>query len=236
MMKAVAISATEDESEGRSKETLASSIYDALRQDILTLALPADGKLNIRSLSDRFGVGLSPVREALSRLSMENLVTQTDHRGFKVATLSVADLHDLFRARISIDSLALRQSIEAHDIAWEEQLLLAYHRLSRTPRVASEDNRVRSPEWEEVHRRFHVALVAGCGSRWLVNISGQLFEAGERYRHVARLAGKSRIKEDEHKAIKDAALAHDADLATKLLAAHYQKTAELAELSLGGKS
>ncbi|KAA6475598.1 FCD domain-containing protein [Agrobacterium rhizogenes] len=236
MMKVAAVSVINEDSDGKIKETLASSIYDTLRQDILTLALPADGKLNIRSLSSRFGVGLSPVREALSRLSMENLVTQIDHRGFKVASLSIADLHDLFHARISVDSMALRQSIEAHDIAWEEQLLLAYHRLSRTPRAASEDNRVRSPEWEEVHRRFHVALVAGCGSRWLVNISGQLFEAGERYRHVARLAGKSRIKEDEHKAITDAALARDAELATKLLASHYQKTAELAELSLSGKS
>jgi GntR family carbon starvation induced transcriptional regulator len=237
MKNTVEMTRSEDEVDGaKGKETLASSIYDALRQDILTLALPADGKLNIRSLSERFGVGLSPVREALSRLSMENLVTQTDHRGFKVATLSVADLHDLFRARISIDSMALRQSIASGVLAWEEQLLIAYHRLSRTPRAASADNRTRSPEWEEVHRRFHSALVAGCGSQWIVNISGQLFEAGERYRHVARLAGKSRVKEDEHKAITDAALAHNADLATSLLAAHYQRTAELAELALSGRS
>jgi GntR family transcriptional regulator, carbon starvation induced regulator len=220
---------TED---AKTKETLASSIYEQLRQDILTVNLPAGSKLNIRSLCDRFDVGLSPVREALSRLSMEKLVSQIDHRGFKVASLTIEDLRDLTHARASVDGMALRQSIEAFDMQWEERLIVAYHRLSRTPRFTDDNHLTRSPVWEEVHRQFHVALVAGCGSQWLITISGQLFQAGERYRHVARVAGKSRLKDDEHKPIMEAAISRDADLATKLLKQHYQRTAELAELAL----
>jgi len=215
-----------------SKETLASTVYDQLRQDILTVELPANAKLNIRALCERFSVGLSPVREALSRLSRENLVRQADHRGFKVAPLSTADLHDLTKARCAIDGMALRQSIEAREAAWEEPLLVSYHRLSRTPRFTGADTRIRSPLWEEAHRQFHAALVAGCGSRWLTTISGQLFEAAERYRHLARQAGKSRSNEDEHRPIMEAALTHNADLATGLLTRHYQRTAELVETVL----
>jgi GntR family carbon starvation induced transcriptional regulator len=218
--------------EAASKETLASSVYDRLRQDILTVALPANAKLNIRALCERFSVGLSPVREALSRLSRENLVRQEDHRGFSVAPLSKADLHDLTRARSALDGMALRQSIEARDAAWEEQLLISYHRLSRTPRFSGSDAKIRSPAWEETHRRFHAALVGGCGSQWLMTISGQLFEAAERYRHLARLAGKSRTMDDEHRPIMEAALAHNADLATGLLTRHYQRTADLVETVL----
>ena len=216
------------------KETLASTVYDQLRQDILTVELPANAKLNIRALCERFQVGLSPVREALSRLSRENLVRQADHRGFTVAPLSNADLHDLTKARCAIDGMALRQSIEAREAEWEEHLLVAYHRLSRTPRFAAPDTRLRSPLWEEAHRQFHAALVAGCGSRWLMTISGQLFEAAERYRHLARQAGKSRSNEDEHRPIMEAALAHNADLATGLLTRHFQRTAELVETVLTG--
>src|SRR5258708_27594786 len=216
-----------------SKETLASVIYEQLRQDILTVALPPEAKLNIRALCDRFEVGLSPVREALSRLSMERLVQQIDHRGFTVAPLSLADLEDLTRARCWIDGLGLRQSIEAGEAAWEEGLVVAYHRLSRTPRFASEDNRTRSAAWEVAHKQFHQQLVGGCGSRWLAAISEQLFEAAERYRHLARLAGKSRVKEDEHRGIMDAALAHDADLAVKLLSRHFHKTADLVKAAIG---
>jgi DNA-binding GntR family transcriptional regulator len=215
--------------EAAGKETLASSIYDQLRQDILTVELPADTKLNIRALCERFSVGLSPVREALSRLSRENLVRQADHRGFTVAPLSKVDLRDLTKARCALDGMALRQSIEARDAAWEEQLLISYHRLSRTPRFSGTDAKMRSPTWEEAHRQFHASLVAGCGSQRLTAISGQLFEAAERYRHLARLAGKSRSKDDEHRPIMEAALAHNADLATGLLTRHYQRTAELVE-------
>src|SRR5260370_12273666 len=96
-----------------SQEALASVIYEELRQDILTVALPPEAKLNIRALCDRFEVGLSPVREALSRLSMERLVQQIDHRGFTVAPLSLADLEDLTPARCWIDGLALPQSLQA---------------------------------------------------------------------------------------------------------------------------
>jgi GntR family carbon starvation induced transcriptional regulator len=215
------------------QETLASAVYEQLRQDILTVALPPDSKLNIRALCDRFDVGLSPVREALSRLSMENLVRQVDHRGFTVASLSLADFEDLTKARCWIDGLGLRQSIAIGDPAWEEGVLVSYHRLSRTPRFASEDNRTRSAAWEAAHKAFHQKLVEGCGSRWLTTISGQLFEAAERYRHLARLAGKSRIKEDEHRRIVDAVLAHKPDLAVERLTAHFNKTAELVTAVIG---
>lgn len=225
-------SAKAEDPEPPSKETLASTVYDQLRQDILTVELPANAKLNIRALCERFSVGLSPVREALSRLSRENLVRQADHRGFTVAPLSTADLHDLTKARCAIDGMALRQSIEAGEAAWEEHLLVSYHRLSRTPRFAGADTRMRSPLWENAHRQFHAALVAGCGSRWLTTISGQLFEAAERYRHLARIAGKSRSSEDEHRPIMEAALAHNADLATGLLTRHFQRTAELVKTVL----
>lgn len=210
-----------------SKETLASTVYEQLRQDILTVVIPAESKLNIRELCERFSVGLSPVREALSRLSMERLVDQVDHRGFTVAPLSETDLDDLTRARCSIDGMALRQSIAAADPAWEERVLVSYHRLSRTPRFGQEGNSTRSPAWEEAHKAFHVALVSGCGSRWTEQICSQLFEAAERYRHLARLGGRSRLRDDEHRPIMDAALAHDADRAVDLLARHFQRTVDL---------
>jgi GntR family transcriptional regulator, carbon starvation induced regulator len=223
---------THPDPEPGAKETLASTVYGRLRRDILTVELPPNAKLNIRGLCERFSVGLSPVREALSRLSRENLVRQTDHRGFTVAPVSKADLHDLTKARCALDGMALRQSIEGREQAWEEQLLVSYHRLFRTPRFDGADTKLRSPAWEDAHRQFHAALVAGCGSQRLMAISGQLFEAAERYRHLGRIAGKSRAQADEHRPIMEAALAYDADLATRLLTCHYQTTAELVETVL----
>jgi GntR family carbon starvation induced transcriptional regulator len=116
------------------KETLASQVYDRLRQDIISVAIEPGEKLHIRSLCARFDVGLSPMREALSRLSSEGLVAQSDHRGFAVAPMGEQDLVDLTRARCWLNELAIRKSIAHGDAAWEEQVVLSFHRLSRTPR------------------------------------------------------------------------------------------------------
>jgi DNA-binding GntR family transcriptional regulator len=230
------MSKTTEIGEAAAKETLASSIHGQLRQDILSLTLAPESKLNIRALSERFEVGLSPVREALSRLSTEGLVHQSDHRGFKVVPLSLPELDDLTRTRCSIDGMGLRESIEKGGSAWEESLLLAFHRLSRAPRFIDNDTRTRTEVWEEAHRQFHRELIAGASSPWLSRISAQLFQAAERYRHVARIAGKLRTKEDEHTRILDAALARDADKAVRLLAEHYRTTAAYAKAVLAARS
>src|SRR5215475_3178668 len=130
------------------KETLASHVYDRLRQDIISVAIAPGEKLHIRSLCERFDVGLSPVREALSRLSTEGLVAQSDHRGFAVAPIGEEDLVDLTRARCWMNELAIRKSIANGDAAWEEQVVLSLHRLSRTPRFEPANELERSPKWE----------------------------------------------------------------------------------------
>ncbi len=206
-MSDLALGAGED-----SKETLASLVYDRLRQDIITVAIEPGEKLHIRSLCDRFNVGLSPIREALSRLSTEGLVAQSDHRGFAVKPLSEDDLVDLTRARCWLNELAIRKSIANGDATWEETVVLSFHRLSRTPRFEPGNERERSPAWETAHRNFHASLIAASGSRRL-----------EQY--WAGIKGENRDK--EHRALMEAVVARDADAAARLITAHFERTAEL---------
>ena len=210
------------------KETLASAAYDRLRQEILTVAIAPGEKLHIRALCDRFGVGLSPMREALSRLSSEGLVSQSDHRGFAVAGLSEEDLVDLMKARTWVNQIAIRNSVKDGDAAWEENVVLSFHRLSRTPRFESDSAETRSPAWERAHRVFHSSLIAASGSRRLEQYCEQLFDASERYRHVGRKAGiKGENRDHEHRALMEAAVARDGEAAAKLIKSHFEHTAEL---------
>lgn len=210
------------------KETLASHVYDRLRQDIITVAIAPGEKLHIRSLGDRFDVGLSPIREALSRLSTEGLVVQSDHRGFAVAPMSEADLLDLTRARCWLNELAIRNSIANGDAAWEENVLLSFHRLSRTPRYEPGNETERSPSWEIAHRNFHSSLISASGSRRLEEYCEHLFDSSERYRHVGRRAGvKGGNRDSEHRALMEVAVARDADAAARLIRSHFEHTAEL---------
>ena len=216
------------------KETLASFVYDRLRKDIISVAVPPGEKLHIRSLCERFEVGLSPVREALSRLSTEGLVAQNDHRGFTVAPISEADLVDLTRARSWLNDIAIRKSIERGDAAWEESVVLSYHRLFRTPRFAPGVETERSEAWEIAHRNFHSSLISASGSDRLTHYCEQLFDSAERYRHVGRKAGVKGNRDKEHRQLMEAVVARDAETAARVITRHFERTAELVREVLRG--
>src|SRR5665213_3468554 len=138
------------------RATLTSIVYDRLRREIINAAWLPGQKLHIAQLCARYEVGLSPMREALNRLSREGLVTQSDQRGFHVSSLSEAHLVELTKTRGWLNEIALRESIAHADREWEERLLLAHHRLANTPRdLASTDAGDRNAAWEEAHRTFH---------------------------------------------------------------------------------
>jgi DNA-binding GntR family transcriptional regulator len=211
-----------DDQPRAASETLASAIYAQVRQDILSGSLRPGEKINIRQLCERFDVGFSPVREALNRLSTHQLVRQTDRRGFKVAPATGAELADLTRARCLVNEAALRASIEKGDAAWEEHVLLSFHRLLRTPR---DDLSPGVSQWTQAHRRFHRALLRACGSDNLLDYCDQLFDAAERYRLLGASAAGQRIDADEeHRAIMQATVDRRADEAAALLVRHFEKT------------
>ncbi len=210
----------------RNKVTITSSVYDGLKHEIVSANLLPGTRLQTRQLGARYGVGLSSIREALSILSSEGLVVRRERRGFITAPASEADLDDLTRARSWINEIALRQSIENGDAAWEEGVVLAFHRLLQTPR-RQPDFEGRNPAWELAHARFHRSLIAACGSEWLIRAADQMFDAAERYRHIARLAGATRPPDREHRHIMNAVIERDADRAVELHTLHLHRTAEM---------
>jgi len=207
--------------------TLASSVYERLRRDIVEGQLAPGEKLRIDALRALYGVGASPLREALNRLSAEGLVIQEDQRGFRVPPVSVDDLQELTRTRCLINEVALREAIARGDPAWEEQIVVAHHRLARTAFDLGTPTIV-NPEWERRHREFHMALIVACGSRWIAASWGQLFDLADRYRHLSKRGdGQHRDFHAEHRAIMDATLARNTELAVRLLNEHVSRTAEL---------
>ncbi len=208
--------------------TLATSVYDRMRHDILRGALGPGEKLRAEYLRERYQVGNSPVREALNRLSADGLVVREDQKGFRVAKVSRRDLMELVKTRCWLEAIALRESIARRDVVWEENLVLAFHRVSRTPRSSDQTSYAFNPDWERRHREFHLGLIAACDSRWLKNFCSQLNDQADRYRQLAALVSfPQRNERDEHQAILDAALDGDGDGAVELLCRHYSRTAEI---------
>ncbi|NBT55018.1 MAG: GntR family transcriptional regulator [Betaproteobacteria bacterium] len=208
--------------------TRASAVYEQLRWDITHGILEPGSKLRVEAISQRYKVGASPLREALSRMSAEGLVDRTDQRGFSVSALKWDELPTLAQTRARLESLALRDSIQARDSDWEHALVLLVHQLSRTPRSLADTQYVPNPAWESLHRDFHRTLLARCPSRWLLSFCANLADEAYRFRQVA--AGQSfssRNVHAEHMAIFEAAIGGKADEAVQMLVQHYTRTATL---------
>jgi DNA-binding GntR family transcriptional regulator len=214
--------------------TLSEQVAAAVRADILSGRLRPGERLRLAVLTERHGVSLSVVREALTRLAGpghgagERLVHAEPQLGFSVAALSVDEIEDLTAVRCDIEGLALRRAVERGDIAWEARVVAAHHILTNTPPlVVDEPTRV-SEEWAAVHADFHAALVEGCGSPLLRQMRRSLYDAGELYRRwsVPADAGHRDVA-GEHRALFEASLARDSERAVALLTEHIRHTTRI---------
>jgi DNA-binding GntR family transcriptional regulator len=201
--------------------SLRSAICDALRRDVVEGRLDPGKLLSIKDLQAQFGVGLSAVREALCQLAADGLIIAEDQRGFRVAPISAADLEDLTRSRIAIETFALRDAIANGDTEWEAQLLASYHRMVNAPHPCAErPKQHRSAEYALRHRLFHDLLVAPCTCEWIKRFRGTLHEHSERYRQLASANYDGRDIDGEHRELMEAAIARDTDRAVALMTEH----------------
>lgn len=196
--------------------------YSNLRADILACRLRPGQQLKIHAICSRLRVSPGAVREALSRLTAEELVVSKAQKGFRVSPVRVDDLEDLTRTRIEIECMCLRRAIAAGGIEWETGLVAASHRLTRISSPLDSD------EWAHAHAQYHLALVDACDSSWLLRLRALLYAQSERYRRLSLSGARSERDVDaEHRALVDAALARDEAKACRLLADHLSLTAAL---------
>ncbi|RZN31436.1 GntR family transcriptional regulator [Bradyrhizobium sp. Leo121] len=214
--------------------TSASLVYELLRKDVLYGAFPPDSKLGIDSLSERYGVGSIPIREALNRLSAEGFVAKEDQKGFFVPAVSMDELWELTRTRCLLHNIAVPESLDHGDTAWEERLVLAAHYLFKTPRQSTGSIKL-NPEWDARHRAFHLAVIDGSPSRWIRDFHANLFDYADRYRHQyisAETHVGSRDVEEEHREILDAAISRSTERLIELLNDHTRRTTEIIARSM----
>jgi DNA-binding GntR family transcriptional regulator len=208
--------------------TLASNLYERIRTDLLAGRLEPGRRLQIEHLAEHYKAGQTPLREALNRLTADGLVDRKDQRGFAVAPVSADDLREITKTRCLIEEVALREAFALGGPRWEEDLVLAFHRLSRQPRSLNDHEYLENPEWERLHRAFHRTLIGGCGSRWLIGFCEQLGDQLYRYRQLAvRRTFPRRHHREEHAAMLQAVLDNDAERAIGLLKSHYTQTADI---------
>ncbi len=207
-------------------ETLVDFAYRRLRHDIITGARPPGERLRIEMLKARYGIGPTPLREALQKLGQDGLVLTEGNRGFTVAPLDPAEFEDLNLARTALEKEALRLSIARGDDAWEARVVAASYIMAKEDEAIMKAHDGVPDSWERANAEFHGALVSATGSRWLLRVRAGLHDHCERYRRASVFQHLGvRDLGAEHAAIARAALARDAELACALTEKHFAITA-----------
>lgn len=224
-------------SPSKNEGTLADRAYRLLRQDIVEGRLAPGQKLKLEALMETYSFGMSPLREALSRLTGDLLVITEAQRGFWVAPLSLDELDDISRVRSLVESEAVNLSIRHGGDAWLEDVKRAFDELSGVENALPAPDAPLPPElgsrWEAKNRAFHHTLVSACNSPWLMRVRDLLYSQSERYRRVSLKASRGRRSvHEEHLAIFEATIKRDALRACRMTELHVQRTTNEVRLAM----
>ena len=216
-----------------SKKNTAAQILDSLTKDVLQGNYKPRERLHIRTLKERYNVGTSPLREALSQLIAKDLVISENQRGFYVSDISIDDLTDIYQARAKIESLCIEMAFQKGDDHWEANALAASHRLNKY----SESEHIDMEEWQNRHSAFHQSLVEGRMSPRPLQIRHSLYEKSTRYRNLWLKENISNTKnldinQKEHTELLDLALNRDTESAARLIEKHILTPVEIIKKSL----
>jgi len=137
---------------GTTSELLADRAYAALRDRIVALRIAPGEPINEDALGRELDMGRTPVREAIKRLALENLVTVFPRRGTFASEINITDL-----AHIS----DVRQQLEGHAAYRAAQRLTAARQAeleALLARIATADGTPRDEQMEldaDIHRFVH---------------------------------------------------------------------------------
>lgn len=217
--------------------TIREEVFKYLRQKILTGEAPPGAKLIESKLAEEIGTSRTPVREALHKLEMENLIQSIPRVGYVVSEITEEEVEEIIEIRVALETLAAKRA----------SVKIKPKELSRMERIVMlTDERLKKGKTEgviDLNTEFHELICRASRSRRILAISQNLRDHMLRFRrmglYVPEIAQEANeghrrilesIKKGETKTIEKAVHAHlvwtrnDIMRAIRLEAAQRQRT------------
>jgi GntR family carbon starvation induced transcriptional regulator len=176
-------------------------------------------RLKVEQLVKFYGLGHSPIREAIVILSSSGLVVHELQRGYRVAPVSPADYDDVLSIYQRLYWLALEMAVDQGDEAWEERVVVQLHRSVKVAKIVLEADPEGRERWQRAYVELHSQMLSGCGSPLLLQLVGDIGGRLERYVNLFADLESDRQRDHhvEHRAIVDALIARDKERLRKLI-------------------
>lgn len=201
--------------------SVARRTYEVVRQRILTGEMAPNAPVRQDAIADELGVSTIPLREALSRLEQDGLLSSYPNRGYVVRPLSAPEATEVFALRLKLEPEAVAEGSKnatAEDHRAAIDALAATH---ATPPDRAADDHV------SANRLFHMALIRPGAGLVTVQVLERLHVLAERYVRI-HLAPKGRDvrARQEHHDLLSAWMAREYEAVGNLMYRHIQATME----------
>jgi DNA-binding GntR family transcriptional regulator len=199
------------------RELLADRAYADLRDRIVTLRIAPGAPIDEDVLGGELGIGRTPVREAIKRLALENLVTVFPRRGTFASDINITDLADISDVRMQLEGHAAYRAAQRITTAQREELGKLMGELDRSR--GSDDTVALMALDARVHRFVHRCA----GNPYLEDSLGRYFNLSLRIWHLVldRLPHLF-TRVHEHGDLLRAISGGDADGAREIIAEHIE--------------
>jgi DNA-binding GntR family transcriptional regulator len=207
------------------RETLVDKVADCLRYDILRGVIPANQRLLVSDLVQRFSVSHIPIREALRRLEAEGLLEGAPHRGVVTRGIALDELAALYDLRRVVEGEYASRSVALRTPSELDQLRALHSRLEVAETAPDPET---AGMWS-IHRAFHWAILAPAATPWAQRIFDQLWQSAERYMRLLRSANFDMIEESikQHRQLLEACERGNGSQLRELLEHHLTTSEQL---------
>lgn len=199
------------------RPTTVELVTTAVRQRILSGELAPGEALRQEALADELGVSRVPIREAITRLTAEGLLTNVPHKGAYVAKLSIDEVKETFDIRLRLEPWIFSEAIPRITDA----------EMGKAERLIKEMDKSDSGVWGQLNWRLHETLYLPAQRDITLQMLRVLHDRSDRYFRFQVVQVPIREQShDEHMALVDACRKRDAKLGAKLLEHHVKTAAE----------
>lgn len=171
-------------------------VYEQIKERIINCSLEPGQAIVKGQLGKELEISRTPLREALQRLEVEELVVRNSNGTFSVAPISIKEVKELFVIRSKLEGILVRDAID--NLTDEHIEYLSY--LTKMVKVTSKIENY--ADTENFGGKFHSAIYSISGNTTVVHIISQLNDRINRYRRLAhKHYGDIKTLSEEHEVI-----------------------------------
>ena len=187
--------------------------YETLKQKIVSYEILPGSTLTEDILYEMLNASRTPVRDAISRLEQEHLVSIKPKKGIRVNRVSMNSIRELFEVRCLLEPAAVLK----YGNRIPDEVYARYTQLFRRQNLPAE-------EYFRVDDEFHQMFITASNNRYFQSVYAMIADQVQRYRVLTANRPRDEIAQEEHYEIAASCIRGEWGTASRLMLEHIENS------------